>query len=545
MDNGFAYNILRARVLGCWAVWCLVCVLALAGCKGAPEEAELSAVASEAKEYYNQGVQYDQAWKMRLAEMYYRKAYELLRDDPTQQLWIYGDAGYRYAYLVSQRGDMETSLKVVSEIKSVAEAHKDFPLEQLAGVYLQVGMCQLRLGQGEEAKRSLVKAYETEARYVGGERKGVFNMIIMCGNAYNACLETGDYEEAAEWLRRGDEEFAAYERSEARKPELVEEYRAMQAIDRAILLVRTGRGREAAAVYASVSPRSMKYPMCLHSAAIYLTEAKRYAEAADLYLRLDSTFIVDSLHLTLEKIAESLGPRYRVYRLAGRDAEAQRLADSAFNAMDSAVVRKNRDDAAELAVIYQTHEKELALKESRAETRVHRVLLATAVVVILLAGWLLGRTHRYNHVLLVKNRRLYEQIRRSEQAEAAEHERQQAQPAETLSQNQIIYNRLCEVIKDPAVYTDSEANHETLARLAGTNRTYVYDALRECAGLTPADFINRHRIRHAALLLTTTDEPVGLIVEECGITNRSTFARLFREQYSMSPTEYRRAAKEK
>jgi AraC family cel operon transcriptional repressor len=73
----------------------------------------------------------------------------------------------------------------------------------------------------------------------------------------------------------------------------------------------------------------------------------------------------------------------------------------------------------------------------------------------------------------------------------------------------------------------------------------VYDALRECAGLTPADFINRHRIRHAALLLTTTDEPVGLIVEGCGITNRSTFARLFREQYSMSPTEYRRAAKAK
>jgi transcriptional regulator GlxA family with amidase domain len=50
-------------------------------------------------------------------------------------------------------------------------------------------------------------------------------------------------------------------------------------------------------------------------------------------------------------------------------------------------------------------------------------------------------------------------------------------------------------------------------------------------------------IRHAAHLLATTDSPVGLIAEQCGITNRSTFNRLFRDQYSMSPTEYRQAAR--
>jgi AraC-like DNA-binding protein len=35
---------------------------------------------------------------------------------------------------------------------------------------------------------------------------------------------------------------------------------------------------------------------------------------------------------------------------------------------------------------------------------------------------------------------------------------------------------------------------------------------------------------------------VGLVAEQCGFTNRSTFTRLFREQYSMTPTEYRKAA---
>ena len=50
----------------------------------------------------------------------------------------------------------------------------------------------------------------------------------------------------------------------------------------------------------------------------------------------------------------------------------------------------------------------------------------------------------------------------------------------------------------------------------------------------PADFINLYRIRHAAKLLSTTDDPIGLIIEQSGITNRATFNRIFREHYSMS-----------
>ncbi len=80
------------------------------------------------------------------------------------------------------------------------------------------------------------------------------------------------------------------------------------------------------------------------------------------------------------------------------------------------------------------------------------------------------------------------------------------------------------------------------ARLLGTNRTYVYDALRECADQTPADFINSYRLRHAAHLLATTTDSVSLIAELCGLS-RPTFYRLFSETYGMSPSDYRRVAK--
>ena len=95
---------------------------------------------------------------------------------------------------------------------------------------------------------------------------------------------------------------------------------------------------------------------------------------------------------------------------------------------------------------------------------------------------------------------------------------------------------------NPDVFTDPDTNQDTLANLAGTNRTYIYDALHECAGVTPADFINGYRLRYAAVLLSTTNDSIALIAELCGLSRR-TFYRLFDEAYAMSPSEYRKVAK--
>ena len=80
---------------------------------------------------------------------------------------------------------------------------------------------------------------------------------------------------------------------------------------------------------------------------------------------------------------------------------------------------------------------------------------------------------------------------------------------------------------------------DTLAGLAGTNRTYIYDALRECAGVTPTDFINGYRLRYAAHLLASTTDAVTIIAELSGFS-RSSFFRVFSDAYGMSPSEYRR-----
>lgn len=521
----------------------LCVVIALVGCTGNEKSNNRPEWMKQAVRDYNQGIEYDLSGRMRLAEMYYRRAYEAMKEDPTQRIGFYGMTGFRYSFMLFIRGDKEGALAIASEVLAEGEKHDDFPPAQISELLYEIALCEKQLGQFEAAKKTYLKAYEARAQEVGGENRGNLNMVAMCDCLLDVYLSSRDFDGAWYWLRRSGEELAAWEQTDGAEEDLVREYWDIYALNRAQILLLQGHKREADAVFDSIPDSHLVTPQCVVTAAGYLTDAGRYADAADMYLRFDTTFNSDTTHITFDYLKGELAPRYKANRRAGRVDEALALADSVFNGIDTALARQKRDDAAELAVIYQTHEKELALGEAQSQSRLRLLLLIASLVVMLLILWLLGRTRKYNRQLEEKNRTLYRQIQQREQAEAEERQQTEEHPAETLSQNQQLYNRLCTIMEDPEVYTNPDVNHETLARLLGTNRTYLADALHECADTTPADFINRYRIRHAAQLLATTDDPVALVAELCGITNRSTFSRLFRDHYSMTPSEYRKAAR--
>ena len=213
---------------------------------------------------------------------------------------------------------------------------------------------------------------------------------------------------------------------------------------------------------------------------------------------------------------------------------------------DSLVQRERRSDTQKYAQQMKTQEKELLLKEEEAKTRIQRVMLLSAAVIILLIGYLLVRSHLYNNVLEAKNLSLYKQIQKREEEEARQMQQLQAEPEEQLTPNLQLYRRLCQLMEDEKLYTDETLNREVLAAKLGTNYKYVEQTIRECAnGETVFDFINRYRLQYVANLLRTTDETVSLISEMSGIGSRSTFFRLFRDFYGMSPTEFRKTAREK
>lgn len=213
---------------------------------------------------------------------------------------------------------------------------------------------------------------------------------------------------------------------------------------------------------------------------------------------------------------------------------------------DSLIQRERQAETLKYAQQMKTQEKELQLKDEEAKTRMQRLMLVGAAIIILLILWLLWRSYIYNKTLMAKNRELFAEVQQREQAAQKAEQQLQALPQEELTSSQKLYLRICKLMEKEKLYINAELSREELAQLLGTNYKYVADAIRECSdGMTVNDFLNHHRLGYAAQLLVTTNDAVTLIADLSGFNNRSYFNRLFRERYKLTPSEFRKVAREK
>ena len=501
-------------------------------------------VSSPAMADYERGRAYDQGWQMKIAEHYYRKAYQGFAQNPAQDWYHYADAGYRWACLRLGRGDTEGSLSVITDLLHQAEGNEAFPKGVESALLMLMADVHLQLHQYDEAKLMGQKAYEVTEQDLENVKRRGWSMAWACMNIASIHHTSGDIEGAMAWLDRCAQGLSLAE-EEHDDSLLIEEWKGHVALQRALLLQESGHAAEAQATYAAIPRSRLMEPNGYTAAAEYLMAAGRYDEAAYWYEQLDSTYLTtDGAKMTFDNIATRLSPRYMAYRKAGRNADALVLADSVSAAIDSALVCQKQNDAAELAVIYQTHEKELALNDAKSETRIHRVLLAAAILVILLIGYLFWRTRKYNKELLEKNRRLLAEIEQREREEQQAIVQLKAEPQEKLTANQQLFCRICDLMESSDhIYTDAHLDRSRLAQLLGTNEHYVTDAISACTdGKSVNAFLNEYRLRYAAHLLATTDDSITVIAELSGFS-RSSFFRIFSDAYGMSPSDYRRAAR--
>lgn len=505
---------------------------------------ETEKIVSTPKADHLRGLVYDQGWQMKIAEQFYKKSYQGYASDPSQDWGSYTDAGYRWAYLRFRRGDTEGALNVVTELLHQAKENEAFPKDQETALLMLMAEIQLQLHQYDEALLTGQKVYEAIEQKAENGNGSELDMAWGCINISDIYYKTGDTEGAMAWLDRCAQALTLAKQKQGDSL-MIEEWKGHVALKQALYLLESGHANGAQATYDAIPRSRLMEPIGYREAADYLMAAGRYDEAADWYERIDSTYLAtDGAKMTFDIIATRLSPRYMAYRKAGRNVDALVFADSVSAAIDSALVWEKQNDAAELAVIYQTHEKELALNEAKSETRIHRVLLAAAILVILLIGYLFWRARKYNKVLLEKNRRLLADIEQREQEEQQAIVQLKAEPKEKLTANQQLFCRICDLMdSSDHIYTDADLDRNRLAQLLGTNEHYVTDAISTCTdGKSVNGFLNEYRLRYAAHLLATTKDPVALIAELSGFS-RSSFFRIFSDAYGMSPSDYRKVAR--
>lgn len=84
-----------------------------------------------------------------------------------------------------------------------------------------------------------------------------------------------------------------------------------------------------------------------------------------------------------------------------------------------------------------------------------------------------------------------------------------------------------------------EISTATIAKKFFLSESYLCHIFKQATGKTVIKYLNGFRAQKASVLLEKTDENILLVAAKCGFENVSYFNRVFKEHFSLTPTEYR------
>lgn len=106
----------------------------------------------------------------------------------------------------------------------------------------------------------------------------------------------------------------------------------------------------------------------------------------------------------------------------------------------------------------------------------------------------------------------------------------------SLSEQQVLYKIADHLI----AHSCEKINFSHLVKEYGFSHRDFYRKWSRIFNLTPAQFVLKHRLEQARNLLKFSNKRINEIAFECGFSSSFAFCRSFRENYAMTPTEFRK-----
>ena len=144
---------------------------------------------------------------------------------------------------------------------------------------------------------------------------------------------------------------------------------------------------------------------------------------------------------------------------------------------------------------------------------------------------------RKNQLLFMQYRSMDKHDRKSNIPDSSTQESQNVEPSIDLFDKTELYLDNTQCFRNPDI------SRESLAAELGTNRQYLTEAIQKRKKMTFMEYINEMRLEYARRLLCYSLElSIDEIFVSSGFNSKSTFYRLFKQKYDLTPKEVRELA---
>ena len=371
------------------------------------------------------GVAYYYEGLHRTSEFYYKKAVQGEIKNENDAL-NYNKSARRLAQMLLHKGDYEGALHVAVKALETMQENGSGSDTDLATLMNTVGCCQLNLGRTQLATKTFADAYELFRDLSVNDttgRRGLLAFEGMCA-IVDEYLGVHLYQEALPWIDHAEEMVGIVEQMPVAKTtaKTLRDSRDKVSLLRAIALQNTGQDKEAAKLYNAVAKtaygQSGEGRLYTND---YLVAARRFNEAADNFRDLDKLLSMNDITLTLDNIQQYLLPKYRANVGANRKDSAIAVGLQISNALDSAIHRAKQNDAAELATMYDTHQKEAEIAEHKESLTQQRLIYTGIALVLVMTFFTVYTLHKREstHRLEVAHTKLQDAYDKLEETTAA------------------------------------------------------------------------------------------------------------------------------
>lgn len=330
-------------------------------------------------------------------------------------------AYYRCASLLSNslqaRHDYEGALRVSVPCLEKMKKSKVGLLRDIGTQLGDIGICQLKVRRYDEAMKSFNESYDYFNKAIKDDTLGVAqeNALITFNNISLFCVDAHLYNQALFCATRVDTLLNIYKNFAKANAKVIDRQYARQCSFRARAYLGLGQRDKAEQMFEAYQNSESYKSGIEHAPGEYQLASGRYADAVESYANIENDIRRRMAKPTLDIIQQYVFPKYRANAYAGYRDSTIAIGLRILDALDSAIVWQKMDDAAELATIYETQEKDHQIAEKEASLSRQR-FIGTAIVfgliVLAMAIFILFR-HRAAKRLEVAHKQLkvaYDQL---------------------------------------------------------------------------------------------------------------------------------------